>query len=64
MLQKLTVIYCHVSSSSQDLREQIDAAMKFLKSRNIDEEFIAILKKFGKDLGEHDTVMKILQRPF
>lgn len=54
MLQKLTVVYCRVSSGSQDLREQIDAAMKFLKSRNIHDKDVLFLQDFNVSATKND----------
>ncbi len=54
MKKKLTVVYSRVSSGSQNLREQIDAAKKVLKVRNIDEEDVLFLEDFNVSATKND----------
>jgi site-specific DNA recombinase len=47
MKKGLVIVYSRVSSGSQNLREQIDAAKKVLKVRNINEDDVLFLEDFS-----------------
>jgi site-specific DNA recombinase len=53
--RKLVVVYLRVSSSSQNLREQKDAAKKFLKTRNINEDDVIFLEDFSVSATKNDA---------
>jgi site-specific DNA recombinase len=53
--KKLVVVYTRVSSSSQDLREQRDAAKKVLKARNINEDEVLYLEDFNVSATKNDA---------
>ncbi|WRP06585.1 recombinase family protein [Rossellomorea aquimaris] len=55
MQKKLVVVYLRVSSSSQNLREQKDAAKKFLKTRNINEDDVLFLEDFNVSATKNDA---------
>lgn len=54
MRKKLIIVYARVSSGSQSLREQKDAAKKFLKVRNIDEKDVLFLEDFNVSATKND----------
>lgn len=55
MQEKLVVVYSRVSSSSQNLREQLDAAKKVLKARNINEDDEIFLEDFNVSATKNDA---------
>ncbi|WP_096271305.1 recombinase family protein [Paucisalibacillus globulus] len=55
MRKKLVVVYSRVSSSSQNLREQLDAANNFLKLRNINKDEVLYLKDFNVSATKNDA---------
>ncbi|MFT4414525.1 recombinase family protein [Fredinandcohnia humi] len=55
MQKKLVVVYTRVSSSSQNLREQRDAAKKVLKARNINEDEVLYLEDFNVSATKNDA---------
>lgn len=54
MQKKLVVVYSRVSSGSQDLREQLDAAKKVLKIRNLSENEVLFLEDFSVSAMKND----------
>ncbi|MBM7662261.1 DNA invertase Pin-like site-specific DNA recombinase [Bacillus mesophilus] len=55
MQKKLVVVYTRVSSSSQNLREQRDAAKKVLKARGINEDEVLFLEDFNVSATKNDA---------
>ncbi|MEH7076983.1 recombinase family protein [Neobacillus drentensis] len=55
MQKKLVVVYSRVSSSSQNLREQLDAAKKVLRAKNINEEDVLFLEDFNVSATKNDA---------
>ncbi|MGV2939337.1 recombinase family protein [Mesobacillus sp. LC4] len=55
MQKRLVVVYTRVSSSSQNLREQRDAAKKVLKARNINEDEVLYLEDFNVSATKNDA---------
>lgn len=53
-MKKLIIVYSRVSSRAQSLREQIDAAKKLLKVRNIREEDVLFLEDFDVSATKND----------
>ncbi|WP_176483792.1 recombinase family protein [Bacillus sp. FJAT-45066] len=55
MQKKLVIVYTRVSSSSQNLREQRDAAKKALKARGINEDEVLFLEDFNVSATKNDA---------